>query len=165
MPKIIQTTVYEYAELNDKAKQAARDWLLSCEDDQDACDIVKEDAERVGFTLEPGRGHFEGTFADGAFNAACKIRNEHGPDCDTYKAAIAYEAAIDALPEQITNLEEESRNAEAGDVIEEEFRTALEKAYLKMLDAERLYRASDEYLAEGLEANEYTFTENGKRFG
>lgn len=166
MPKVIETTVYTFEELpTEKAKEAARDWLRESEDDQDACDTIKEDASQIGLSLIEGHKHFEGSFTDGAFNCAVAIKENHGKTCKSYQAAVEYEKEMDALPEQTTNLEEENRNAESIDSIEETFRASLENYYLEMLDDERQYRYSPEYVDETIISNEYTFTETGKRFG
>ena len=47
----------------------------------------------------------------------------------------------------------------------EEFRLAASRALYRDLEAEYDYLTSDEALAEHAAANEYTFTEGGKRFG
>ena len=39
------------------------------------------------------------------------------------------------------------------------------RAFYDQLEAEYNYTLSEEYIKEGMEANEYTFTKDGKRFG
>jgi len=47
MPEIIQTTVYSLAELDDRAKERARDWYRQVSNDDDWHEAVFEDFERV----------------------------------------------------------------------------------------------------------------------
>lgn len=166
MPVQKTITLYTYDELpTEKAKDIARNWWRECYDASDAMDMVKEDARQIGLTIESlgcNRGNL-GEFADGAFNCANKIISDHGKDCATYKTAAKYQAAWDDVPDQITNLEEESRNAESIDAIEGEFLSDLLEDYRVMMEQEIEYQNSDEAVNEMLRDNQYTFRENGTR--
>lgn len=169
MPTQHTITLYRFAELpTEKAKQAARDWFRAvCIDDM-WYDAVYMDAKNVGadiVSFDCSRSDCcEIVFTNGVFYTANTIKAEHGSTCDTYKAAIAYIEAMAALPDTGGDDEDaESRNAQAGDAIEAKFKAALESAYLKMLRDELEHVNSDEYIEEGICANEYTFFESGKR--
>lgn len=160
-------TLYTFDELpSEEAKQKARDWFLSGGDESTfAYEHIKDDAERIGLKIECLSRHRanEGEFIDGAFNCMNKILEEHGATCETYKTAQKYKAAWDDVPDQTTNLEEESRNAEMLDAIEHEFLCGLLEDYRIMWERETEYQSSDEGVDETLQANDYTFTETGKR--
>jgi hypothetical protein len=50
--KIIETKVYEFDELNDAAKEKARDWYRALPfNGEDAWENVKEDADQIGLTI------------------------------------------------------------------------------------------------------------------
>src|SRR5262245_26996132 len=62
MPRVIETTVYEFDELNDKAKDRARAWYRElCAGDNDWSEPVIEDADRMacilGITITKDRGN------------------------------------------------------------------------------------------------------------
>lgn len=172
MPKIIETTVYEYHELpTETAKAAARQWLSEAATDsewwdtdyQDALDVGLKitgfDLERRGITIE---------IETSAPEVAETIIGNHGKECETYKAAHDYLRELDTIgaacdaedgtPER--NTWEAKREEIDGDFLKE-----LRRCYLHMLDSDYEYLTSAEHLAEFAEANEYTFTETGKRFG
>ena len=168
MPRTINTTVYKYDELSCTAQEKARDdWRETMTTDvyDRSCEMVRDDADNIGLTIEQlgqYRADNSGYFFTSAFDTVQKIFKEHGPDCETHKIAAAYEAAIDALPDDVTNLEEQSRQAEALDALETEFLADLLEAYRKMRDKEDEYQLSDEMVAENIRANEYEYTEDGK---
>lgn len=51
MPRTIETTVYQFSELSDKAKETARDWYRSAAFDHEWWDFVYEDAVRCAAIL------------------------------------------------------------------------------------------------------------------
>lgn len=160
MPITKTITLYEYHELpTEKAKEAARNWWI--EGDYDWYESVYEDAEQAGIKIKSfdieREQDIEIEFIDGAFNTAVTIRADHGETCDTYKAMLAYETAMDALPDK------DNRNADAIDAIEAEFLKALGQCYLRSLREQLDYSHSEEAIAETLNSNAYTFTETGKR--
>ncbi len=165
--KTIETVAYDFNELSDKAKEKARQWWRESDYDsgQIAFDDTVEDARNVGLKiteLETCRSTSDkGEFIDGAFNCANAIIAQHGEACATYKTAKAFLAALDALP--VVN-SEEARTDDA-DGAEYEFLRALLKDYRKMSQAQYEEMQSDAYIDETIEANEYTFTAEGKRFG
>lgn len=177
--KTITITVYEFNELSDKAKEKARDWYresMSLEY-QWAWQQTKEYAEQVGLELENYATDsynrvidMNGSFTISALEAMELIFKNHGEACDTFKTALAFEAALDALeelpPETAPDYrEKESRLCTSVDAIESDFLTAILKDYSAILQADFNYRESNEGIDEVIIANEYTFTETGKREG
>lgn len=171
MPREITTTVYTYAELpTEVAKQRARNWWDK--GNHDWYESVYEDAAQAGikikqFDLYCKKISLE--LINGDTTTAEYIFENHGKDCETYKAAQKWDAAIDALPdlpeegsERYNEMEREL--CEGRDVIDAQFTEDLGKAYLKMLADELEHSQSEEAIAEALNANEYTFTADGRRF-
>jgi len=155
--KTLKIKVYEYAELNEKAKEQARYWLLSSGlDSQFEWECTQEDAKNVDLILEgTHHGTMKGHFLNGAVNTAEKILKEHGKTCETYKTAKeflkAYNACEDDSPEQ--------------DSLVEEFELSILEDYRILSDKNQEHIESEEYMADAMEANGYTFTEDGKRQG
>jgi hypothetical protein len=174
--KIIKTKVYEFDELNDQAKEKAREWYRSGALDYEWWESTYEDAERVGlkitgFDLDRNR-HATGDFERDAQDVAALILKEHGKDCETFKAATVYLADLAELNAEIeavdgddeTNVEfwkwQDKRTS-----LKEEFLHSILEDYSIILQNEMEYQLSDEQVDESIRANKYTFTESGKRCG
>lgn len=162
MPKTIETVVYQFKELNDKAKEKARAWYLEATDDCEfAFEDQKTDAEEIGLKIEflSAREPNSGSFIYSAIKCAESIIANHGDDCDTYKAAKAFIVSTAALNAESDDYED------AMETLEKEFLHAILEDYRVNYEKDCEYRQSDEYVDETIEANDYTFTESGKRFG
>jgi len=70
MPETKEYTIYKFEELSDRAKEKARDWWRSCENDDFQTDFIFEDAERVGalFGIEIDRRTYK-TYGGGTGSA------------------------------------------------------------------------------------------------
>ncbi len=176
--RIITTPVYEFGDLDDKAKDVARDWYREGALDHDWWDSTYEDAETIGlkitsFEIDRGRyaeGEFK--FFGGAEQCAGLILQNHGEDCETYKTAKQYLADTAKLNAEIeavdgddeTNVEYELWQDKRGE-LNDEFLKSLLEDYSIMLQHEYEYQLSDESADEMIRANEYTFTAQGEREG
>jgi hypothetical protein len=175
--KTIQTTVYEFDELNDDAKEKAREWFREHALDYDWWESIYEDAANIGlritsFDLERNR-HAKGEFKffGGASQCAGLILTEHGKDCETFKTATAFLKDLEALNKACaevdgddeTNAEFEAWQDKRG-LLEQDFERSLLEDYSIILQKEYEYQLSNEQVDESIRANEYTFTETGKRF-
>lgn len=174
MPKTIEVTVYEFDELSEDAKSNARFWWLEgAELERDAFDTTKEDAAQIGLDLKEVRfATIEGEFTVSATECADLILANHGTECETFKIAAKFDAALDALPEldrdendQVILNDNERKLCESVDALEGEFLSELLLAYSAMYDKEVADSGTDERVREAINANEYTFTADGKRFG
>ena len=151
----ITVKLYQFDELSDKAKEKAREWFR---DDggmmqQDCFDQTLEDAERIGlkvFALDD-RGVNRGEFVTTGLDCARLIRKEHGETCKTYQTAARY---IDALEAQDEDTIEDTDHEFLHDLLED---------YRIMFNKDIEYRYADEQVDEDIRANEYEFTEDGKR--
>lgn len=170
MPTQHTITLYQFAELpTETAKNVARDWFRECSYNDDWYSAIYEDAANVHLKItafDIGRGQrIEGEFTDSAEIAAKAILENHGPECDTFKTATAYLTALKALEDTLpADADYTVRDAEGFDAIEGEFLKSLLADYAKQLRDESEYIDSDEYIDEGICANEYTFLITGKRF-
>jgi hypothetical protein len=172
--KTIETKVYEFNELSDKAKEKARAWYREGSFDYEWCDSTYEDAKTAGliiegFGLDRNRGA-TGKFIEDACHCADAILKNHGDTCETYKTAEAFlkerdEIVDTAEKDEDGALVDEYELDRKLDEIETEFLRAILEDYSIILQNESEYITSNEYVDENINANEYTFTEDGKRFG
>lgn len=165
MPKTIETTVYLFHELSDKAKDKARAWWREVGTDY-WYEQVYDDASQVGIKIKGfdiGRGQSIDMHVPSFSQTAELIISNHRSECDTYRLAKAYLQALERIAEATEWSEEEAD--EATDEAVDYFRKELEHCYLKALREQYEYEMSDEAADENIEANEYTFTADGKRFG
>jgi len=161
--KIISVEVFSYEQLSDAATEKALQWHseASCHDEW--WDFIYEDAANIGlkisgFGLDRNR-HAEGKFTLDAITVAKNIFENHGSICETFKTAQAFVIDMEGLDKTSDEYEDIARDKE------QHFLEALLEDYSVMLQLEADYRQSREYFEEMIEANGYTFTENGKRFG
>ena len=157
--KTIETKVYEYYELSDDAKEKARQWYKSTDFGDEWWEPDYEDAKTVGLKLEyfglDRNRHATGEFIISAIDCALKIENEHGDKTETYKTARTFINETRKM---------DSDSAEYEDACDE-FRRSILEDYSIILQKDYEYTMSDEYVMEAIEANGYTFTIDGKRFG
>lgn len=110
-----------------------------------------------------------GEFLESARECAEKILKNHGDTCKTFKLAESFlkerDELVNTAPrDESGELESERDLDEALDECEKEFQNSLAHEYACMLDRELTYQMSDECVDDSIRANEYTFTEDGKRF-
>lgn len=161
--KTIETKVYQFDELSDKAKEKAIEWGRDLNVSHDWWDFICDDASNIGLKItefDTYRGTIDGKFLTSGADVAREIIKNHGPNCGTYKTAIQFEtdkAKIFANPN-------DDNNDEKLDELEENFRRSLLEDYILILKNEYEYMTSDEAVIETIRINEYDFTEDGKRF-
>lgn len=150
--------LYQYSELSDEAKEKARQWYMNIDDGLWAWENTTDDAKNIGLVLESlsRDERNQGSFEKSALDCAERIIKEHGEGCETRKTAEKYIKALRVLPEE--GLEDAYQG------IEDMFLQAILEDYRVMLEKEQEYQQSEEYIAETMAANEYEFTEDGKRF-
>lgn len=158
--KTITTTVYNFDELSDDAKQTARDWYRECSSHDDWWEAIYEDAANAGlriksFDLDRNR-HATGEFSPDAYACAKRIIRDHGKDCETFKTATAFLAAFELIGEEDT---------EALNACEEDFLKSILEDYSILLQREYEYLYSDESVDENISVNEHTFDVDGNREG
>lgn len=171
--KTIETKVYEYDELpTEKAKEKARAWYNEGAFDYDWYESIYEDAKNIGlkiteFDLDRHR-HAKAEFINSAPECAEKIISEHGKNCETYKTAQAYLYELKDLGDRPSDSDENADDSDYEDKreeIDDEFLKSISEDYSVMLQTEYEYLGSQESIEDNIRANEYTFTEDGKRFG
>lgn len=158
MPKQKIILVYQFDELDDKAKERAREWYRVGALDYEWWESVYEDAGQVGLKItgfDLGRAQsIEGELTMSAMESVLNILTTHGEDCDTYKLASRYYPQL---------LAQDIEDEEAAQQLEEEYIRELKEEYWHTLNKEMEYLLSDECVDETIRANEYEFLENGKR--
>lgn len=213
MPKVVETTVYQYSELSDSAKEKAREWWLSCRDASDFDYVIQDfvecaailgvDVESRSFKTYGGGTGYEprvrwGLYSQGSGASFCGsycyakgavakitahtggtegelIRIAKGLQAIQAKHGYGLEARISDGPGSnfyphsgTMSVEVQTRSGNRpGSKAEEEVTQLMRDLgdwLYRRIEAEDEYQSSEEYIAEAMEANEYTFTEEGKRF-
>ena len=164
--RVEETTVYQFDELNEKAKEHARDWYRQGALDYDWWDYIYDDAETIGLTitdfdLDRNR-HATGKLTKSIKEACQLIHANHGKACDTYQVATEYLGTITHVDQAESNDEED--HDDEREEVREHFEQALLEEYSIMLQHEYEYLMSNESVDETIRCNEYEFTEAGKRF-
>jgi hypothetical protein len=167
--RVIETKVYTFDELSPSAQATALDECRYFGMEHDWWGGVYEDAAQVGvkitsFDLDRNR-HATGTIPD-CYETARLIRDNHGPDCGTYKTAGEFikrhDEIIDAYPVSSERTPDQDGEIDSAlDELEEEFRKSILEDYSIILQHECEYLSSDEAVEEMIRANEYEFTEKG----
>lgn len=168
--KTIKVKVYQYGELSNEAKDKARQWLFENGDlYQFENDSLLQDAKEIGLhimALDSDRLEKDGEFQTTADDCANKIIRYHGQNCMTYKTAKEYLFASTRMAEPIdedTKAYDDYMAYKAE--CEGEFLGSLLEDYLIMQKKQFEYIQGEQAVFEMMEANGYTFTKDGKRFG
>jgi len=163
--KEIIMKVYKFEELNEEAKEKAREWYREGIDNTYPWEYINDDAKTIGLIINSLDQHRqnEGHFEHSAEDTAKRIIDQHGEHCSTSKTAKEYLAVIKSLipdEEGYLSLYDQDKEKQA----EADFLHSLLEEYMIMLDNEIDYQYSDEAVDENIRINEYEFTKNGKRF-
>jgi hypothetical protein len=167
----LTVTAYTFDELNDDAKEKAREWYRSISPDYGWWECTYDDAANIGlkitsFDLDRNR-HAVGSFLLSAAEVAQNIFNNHGEECETYKTARKFmddwQPVFDDYMQPNNPLYESSECEDKLNELEVGFLNDLLEDYSIMLQKEYEYMYSDEYVDDMLIANEYLFTQNGSR--
>ena len=214
MPEIICTTVYQFPELSDPAKDKARAWYRGLGPHDDWWDAVYDDFERVceilgirlktravrlmgggtrqkpcvwfsGFCSQGDGACFEGRVSH-AKGSAKRIREYAPQDATLHGIADRLQAVqrrnfyqltaeathrgryyheycitVEVMRDSPTGQEPAS---DSEGIVSEALRDLARWLY-RQLEVEYDHLTSDEAVEEGIVINEYTFTEEGRRFG
>ena len=170
MARTIRTKVYKFDGLNENAKQKAIEWYRDINDFDFVWDDIKEDAENIGLKIIQLSDHSKnkGEFMLSANEVAANILRDHGNMCETYKTA---EKFMDEWQPVFNNYMDESHedyeSTESEDKLQEmedDFLQALLEDYRILYNSDIDNCNSDEYITETIQANEYEFTADGRRF-
>jgi hypothetical protein len=159
MARKITVTLFQFDELDDDAKEKARDWFRNGIQLDEWWECVYDDAERIGLKISGfdlgGRMSIDAKLTESVSEVCRRILAEHGKDCRTWKTAIAFLA-------DRRNGKTKAADEYEGEEIVESFRNELAQDYFFMLRDEYEYQYSDECVDESIRANEYEFTEEGE---
>lgn len=190
--RVIETTVYTYAELSGKAKERAREWYLK--DFEFHHDFVFEDVKAIGalmgididdirftgFWSQGDGASFRGRFTQRA-GIVDAVKAYAPNDTKLHGIAARLELTEGDKPQSGTVVYTSHRychdnTMDVGDEplsddelpIDADTRDAL-RAFARwtydQLESAYEFDTSDEQVAENIEENEYTFTADGRRFG
>lgn len=165
--------VYKYKELTEDQQQKVLGNYADINVEFEWWDCLYEDAKNVllkidGFGLDRDR-HCTGDFIEYANDTAIMIFNNHGESCETYQTAVRYQDEISALwaklPEDLAddgcdNNEYEREEAESE--IDAEFLRSILEDYSISLQKSYDYLTTEKAIIETIEANDYSFTVDGK---
>lgn len=169
--RTIETNIYQFSELSETAKAKAIENLYDINVDYNWWQFVYEDAKNIGlkitaFDLDRNR-NADGEFLLNPVNVAKAILNEHGETCETYKTAKTFLGDCEAIQKKAeaigTDGDEDYWHEDEISELEDEFLKNLLEDYSIILQKEYEYLTSEEAIIQTIEANEYEFTEDGKR--
>lgn len=148
--RTLEIKVYKFTELDDRAKEKARDWYREHALDYDWWEYLYEDAKGIGLKImgfDLGRSQSLDAKLFKSIGEVCAlIVANHGKECSTYKLAQEY-----------------YRRRQTNEPFhDEDFLYALKQEYWALLNQEMEYLLSNEAVDESIEANDYEFTESGK---
>ena len=152
--KEITINLYSFEELSEKAKEKALSDLSDINTDYPYWEFTYEDAENIGIKLTgfdlQRKSKCDGELITTIQKSIGKVLSEHGETCKTYQIALDYKKELErTTDEEMENLE----SAYLDEMLQE---------YHNILDREYDYLISEEAIIETINANDYTFEENGK---
>lgn len=171
MARTIRTKVYKFDELSKEAqsKVIADNYNYNVQDEW--WDGSYEDAKTIGLKIDSfdiDRGSYcKGEFFLNACEVAQNIFNNHGEGCETYKTAKLFMEEWEPIFHEYMN--EDSEYYESGESeekmleMEEEFLKAICEDYRIILTKDYEYLTSEAAIKESIIANEYEFTQDGRR--
>jgi hypothetical protein len=167
MTKIIITKVYTLDELKGSAKEKARDWFK-----RDGLGLDYEwwhdtytEAGYIGLEIDSFdlyKMAISGELHSDAVDVAKQIIKKHSVKCDTYKLAVDF---ITCATAKRILLGADYKENEMYKSLSSTFETNLLTAYLTILGDEYHHLNSNAAIDKTILSNEYTFTEEGARFG
>jgi hypothetical protein len=152
--------LYEFNELDDTAKNKAVD-DNRCINVDYWCwwDNVYDDAKMIGLDImsfDLDRNDIDGRFVNScAYDAANKIKVEHGFNTPTYKLADKF------LKEYLLWIKDYAKADDDIDDLSDEFLKALLEEYRVILTNKFEWLTSDECVIDTIRANEYEFNKDG----
>lgn len=163
--------LYSFQELNEDQQQKAIENLYGINVNYEWWESIYDDAKNVGIRIEGfdiDRGSYcNGSLIEDALYTANKILSDHGDMCETYKTAKDFLAERDELVNNAEKDEDDEFLDEYEldqdlDKLENDFLKSILEDYRIMLQNEYEFLTSKKAIIETIEANEYTFNENGE---
>lgn len=154
-------TIYTFDELDESAKDKARQWYREGALDYEWWDIYPDDyaLDEKHFYFDLYRRTIDIRPSRSAEDTAKHIVENHGEHCDSYIVAKEYLTKLDAF--DYGDDEYDYGKKEALEEMADDFMQQLGECVLSSLIKEEEYLMSDEAVDESILANEYTFDENG----
>lgn len=164
--RTIELKLYFFKELSPEVQQKVLNKFAHINTEEDWWEFVYEDAANIGLKItgfDLDRANYcKGTFIESSIKTANNILSgeyQHSKECDTYIVATKFLNELRAIEDS----EEEEEHIDTSD-IENEFLEDLLNCYKKSLQEEIEYKSSKGAIIETIEANDYEFTEDGKKY-
>jgi hypothetical protein len=165
----ITIKTYKFDELSDKAKEKAISEFASINVDYEWWEFIYEDAEQIGLKInefDTDRGSYvRGKMTVDFEDSLQAILTNHGDSTDTYKLAVSYQGLLTDLKRKskLRGINESVNETYEDDLYElrEDYEHDLKEEYLSLLRKEYEYLISDEAIIDTIQANEYSFLEDG----
>jgi hypothetical protein len=173
--RTIEVQVYKFTELSDSAQQKAISELSDINVFDNWWESIYQDAENIGiritsFGLDRNK-ECNGEWIEQGIITAHSIIENHGESCETYKLAKQFISDWDTLVSvysdgiDTTKVSEENEWDFDNDAnpLEGDFLENLLSEYANILQKEYEHLTSEKAIIDTILANEYEFTESGKR--
>ena len=164
--RTIKIIAYKFDELSEDAQNKAIEYFEDININGEWWEYTYEDAANIGLKIisfDIDRKDISGEFTTSAIEVYQDIVNNHGEECDTYKAAEKFKAVWQPIYDTYMSDGFESPQLEPMLCnIEDEFLNELLQCYLCLLREEYEYQTSSEAIKETLICNDYEFTESGE---
>lgn len=164
--QIIETRVYTYDELDEKAQERAREWYLSADDD-----FLESVADTLMMALQGAYGPDARIDGWDYYRSHVAVGGKLlRPDVNESENAGFRDWKLDGVPLEVT----EEWPAPEHDVLDldnyylpeaNDYLAAVESVLVRLMNAEGDHLTSEEYVSETIIANGYTFTAVGRWFG
>ncbi len=159
-------TVYAFEQLSDEAKEKARDWFRSVHDDpmmqSHMINLTAEALEEAGFKVQKLGQELDVRYSlSHCQGDGFSFLGDLERDGKKYKVTQNSNHYYHEMTMDVVEIDDEGNETEAPKVLEECRKIA--RAMAERGYDEIDYQNSAEYIDESMEANEYTFTNDGKR--
>ena len=153
----ITRELYQFEELEDDAKESARNWYREGMFDFEWWQDIYYDATQIGLEITSFDDYkAEGKLIKTGAVVCSDIMKNHGKGFITYKLAKMY------LPLFEKWAEDENEGEYQTEQTEDEFLSSLLEDYRITLNKEYEHMCSDEYIDENIIMNDHEFTKDGK---
>jgi hypothetical protein len=165
--------LYNFSELSETAQQTAIENLYDINIDYKWFDYLIEDAKTVLLNItsfDIDRKEMKLNFIQNSINTSDKILQEHGEQTETNRLAKNFNIDYDLLVSKYSDGIDKTKVIYENETIFDScisdleiiFLNDLKNEYLLLFTKEYEYLTSKEAIIETIEANEYTFTIDGK---
>lgn len=162
----ITLNIYKFNELSDQAKQKAIEHYSDILIDYQWWDFIYEDATRLGLKInsfDTYRRDIDIIYEYNPDDVAYRILKEWGEGTDMHRLATEYITKYNSLYHEVID-DDCIYDTDEITELDNDFLHDLGEYFLSFLQSEYEWRTSEEAIAETIEANDFDFYENGRRY-